>query len=431
MEILKRETNMKKNIKTVILILAVLIISIIAYLILSKDEEAVEVTTMNAYYGSVTKSIELSGVIKSADYEEISIPSELKVVKTYVEENSIVEKGQLLAELDSTELLIELRKSEISLEELYSDLDRTKNGDSQVSILKNKLLKSQEEYNNVNSDLEKSYEDLKNVDILYEENVISKMEYDRYVSAAKDLESKLNIAKLDYSDAEANYNDYIENIKIDTVNTGRDINTLKLDIESISNKIENNKIYASVSGIVTEFPLNEGRKTSAGSKIIIYDTNSYEFKAKAPQEDAVQIREGQKSMVYADGMSIIYEGEVINVGKTAVIDTDSGSKTPKVEITIKITNSDNFIKSGYEGKANIIIDISDNALLLKNESLKRDADGKIYLFVLKSNTVEKKYVEAGLSDGYLTEVVGVSEGEKVILSPPEELIDGDSVKLKN
>jgi HlyD family secretion protein len=431
MEILKRETNMKKNIKTVILILAVLIISIIAYLILSKDEEAVEVTTMNAYYGSVTKSIELSGVIKSADYEEISLPSELKVVKTYVEENSIVEKGQLLAELDSTELLIELRKSEISLEELYSDLDRTKNGDSQVSILKNKLLKSQEEYNNVNSDLEKSYEDLKNVDILYEENVISKMEYDRYVSAAKDLESKLNIAKLDYSDAEANYNDYIENIKIDTVNTGRDINTLKLDIESISNKIENNKIYASVSGIVTEFPLNEGRKTSAGSKIIIYDTNSYEFKAKAPQEDAVQIREGQKSMVYADGMSIIYEGEVINVGKTAVIDTDSGSKTPKVEITIKITNSDNFIKSGYEGKANIIIDISDNALLLKNESLKRDADGKIYLFVLKSNTVEKKYVEAGLSDGYLTEVVGVSEGEKVILSPPEELIDGDSVKLKN
>ncbi|MDF2617082.1 MAG: HlyD family efflux transporter periplasmic adaptor subunit [Sedimentibacter sp.] len=177
--------------------------------------------------------------------------------------------------------------------------------------------------------------------------------------------------------------------------------------------------------------MNEGRKTSAGSKIIIYDTNSYEFKAKAPQEDAVQIREGQKSMVYADGMSIIYEGEVINVGKTAVIDTDSGSKTPKVEITIKITNSDNFIKSGYEGKANIIIDISDNALLLKNESLKRDADGKIYLFVLKSNTVEKKYVEAGLSDGYLTEVVGVSEGEKVILSPPEELIDGDSVKLKN
>ncbi|MDF2617081.1 MAG: hypothetical protein K0Q47_1737 [Sedimentibacter sp.] len=175
---------MKKNIKTVILILAVLIISIIAYLILSKDEEAVEVTTMNAYYGSVTKSIELSGVIKSADYEEISLPSELKVVKTYVEENSIVEKGQLLAELDSTELLIELRKSEISLEELYSDLDRTKNGDSQVSILKNKLLKSQEEYNNVNSDLEKSYEDLKNVDILYEENVISKMEYDRYVSAA-------------------------------------------------------------------------------------------------------------------------------------------------------------------------------------------------------------------------------------------------------
>jgi HlyD family secretion protein len=431
MEILKRETNMKKNIKTVIFILAVLILSIIAYLMLSKDKEAVEVSTMNAYYGSVTKNIELSGVIKSADYEEISISSELKVVKTYVEENSIVEKGQLLAELDSTELLIELKKSEISLEELYSDLDRIKNGDSQVSILKNKLLKSQEDYNNVKSDLDTSYEDLKKISALYKENAISKMEYDRYVSAAKDLESKLSIAKLDYSDAETNYNDYIENIQIDTMNTGRDINTIKLDIESINNKIENNKIYASVSGVVTEFPLNEGRKTSVGSKIIIYDTTSYEFTAKAPQEDAVLIREGQNSMLYADGMSIIYEGEVINVGKTAEIDQNSGSKTPKVEITIKITNSDNFIKSGYEGKANIIIDISENALLLKNESLKRDSDGKMYLFVLKNGIVEKKFVATGLSDGYLTEVSGISEGEKVILSPPEELIDGDSVKLKN
>lgn len=431
MEILMRETNMKKNIKTVIIIGAVLIISIIAYLMLSKDEEAVEVSTMNAYYGSVTKNIELSGVIKSADYEEISVPSELKVVKTYVEENSIVEKGQLLAELDSTELLIQLKKSEISLEELYSDLDRIKNGDSQVSILKNKLLKSQEAYNKVKSDIETSYEDMKNAGVLYEENAISKLEYDRYVSAAKDLESKLNIAKLDYSDAEANYNDYIENIQVDTGNTGRDINSLKLDIESVNNKIENNKIYASVGGVVTEFPLNEGRKTSAGSKIIIYDINSYEFTAKAPQEDAVLIREGQKSMVYADGMSIVYEGEVINVGKTAEIDQESGSKTPKVEITIKITNSDNFIKSGYEGKANIIIDINDNALLLKNESLKRDNNGKMYLFVLKNGIVEKKYVATGLSDGYLTEVSGISEGEKVILSPPEELNDGDSVKLKN
>lgn len=431
MEILTRDDSMKKNIKTVIIIVTVIIVFLFVYFMLSKDDEAIEVSTMKTYYGSVTKSIELSGVIKSADYEEITIPSELKVLKTYVEENSTVEKGQLLAELDSTDLLIELKKSEINLEKLYSDLDESKNGDSQVSILKNKLLKSQEAYNNVKSDLETSYEDLKKISVLYDENAISKLEYDRYDSAAKDLESKLNIANLDYSDAEANYNDYIKSLQIDTINTGRDINTLKLDIENINNKIENNKIYASVNGVVTEFPLNEGRKTSAGSKIIIYDTNSYEFTAKAPQEDAVLIREGQKSMVYLNGMSSVYEGEVINVGKTAEIDKDSGSKTPKVEITIKITNSDNFIKSGYEGKANIIIDISDNSLLLKNESLKRDVDGKMYLFVLKNNTVEKKYVVTGLSDGYLTEVSGIPEGEKVILNPPEELIDGDSVKLKN
>jgi multidrug efflux pump subunit AcrA (membrane-fusion protein) len=119
------------------------------------------------------------------------------------------------------------------------------------------------------------------------------------------------------------------------------------------------------------------------------------------------------------------------VGKSAEIDQESGSKTPKVEVTIKIINSDELIKSGYEGKANIIIDMSENTLVLRNESLKRDAEGKTYLYVLKNNTVEKKYVEAGLSDGYLTEVSGVSEGDKVVINPPEELIDGDSVKLKN
>jgi len=426
---------MKKSIKKICLFAAVIAILLISYYIFSKNEySAIEVTATATNMGSVSKIIELSGVVKSLDYEEISVAPDLEVLKTYVTENNQVEKGQLLAELDTTDLLISLKKSQVSLDQLYSDATSEKSGANSADkdILYNTLLKSEETLEKNKKDLELSGADLEKSKILFEENAISKAEYEKYVTSKRNLESNLKIAELNYNDAVTKYNDYGRSVNLNVEKINRQIESLNLDIESLNNKIEKSKVYSSISGIVTDFPLTEGRNTLSSSKIVIYDTTSYEFVTNIAQEDAVLIKEGQNSNVTVNGITNTYVGVVSQIGKTAQIDEESGSKTPKVEVKIKIINPDDLLKSGFEGDASVQIDKNENVLVIKSEAVKKDDENKQYLYVLKNGVATKTYVETGLSDDYYFSVLsGIKENDLVILNPPMELTDGMSVKMLN
>ena len=422
---------MKKKIKIIIVFIVMIALMVTVYFSLLKgDNASIEVSSMNAYKGSISKNLDLTGVLYSIDSEEISITPNLKVLKTYVEENSLVEEGQLLAELDSTDLLISLEKSQISLEQLNSDLTDLKVSNSEVVILKNTLLIRQEEYNKIKNNLDSAVDNLEKGKTLYQEGAISETEYDKYITSENDLRSSLKIAELNYNDANTNYNDFNSNNKNSIESLERQIKSMSLDIDRLNNEIEKNKIYSSINGIVTEFPLKESRETTANSKVIIYDTSSYEFVAKVTQDDAVFIREGQNAKVKINGMSNYYDGFVSQVGKIAEIDEVSGSKTPKVEVKINVDNSNNMLKSGYEGEAVLEVDNMDNVVIVKNECIKKDDENNQYLYVLENGNAKKTFVETGLSDGYNVVVTsGIDENDYVIINPPIDLNDGMTVKI--
>ena len=378
---------MKKPIKQILILVIIAILFIIFYFSFFNNENSTsKVNAMETYIGNISKTIDLSGSVNSSDYEEISVEANLEVLNTYVKENDLVESGQLLADLDSTELLISLEKAKITLEQLKSDLNLEKNGtsNSEIEILKNSLSRGKEEFSRIKVDLELAVENLEKSKTLYEENAISKAEYDKQITVVKDLESSLKTAELNYNDADSKYTDYFGNNKQNIETIERQIKTALLDIESLNKKIENNKIYSTIPGVVTEFTLKSSRETTLNDKIIICNTNSYEFVAKVAQEDAVLVKEGQKATVEVKGISKPYDGIVSNVGQTAEIDSASGSKTPKIEVTIKISEPDNSLASGFDGDASVEIESKDNVLLVKNECIKNDAENKEFLFVVEN-----------------------------------------------
>lgn len=423
---------MKKSMRLMFLVVITVILLMIFYFLFLNNESRIQVNAMESYIGNVSKTIDLSGVVNSSDYEEITVSSNLEVLNTYVKENDIVEPGQLLAELDSTELLISLEKSKISLEQLKSDLNLEKSGlgNSEKDILKNSLSRSNEELERIKKDLEFAVENLEKSKALYEENAISQAEYEKQITNTKDLESSLKTAELNYNDANSKYNDYFDNNKQNIESIERQIKSAILDVESLNNKIEKNKIYSTIPGVVTEFPLSKLKETSSNDKIVIYNTNSYEFIAKVAQEDAIFIKNGLKSTVTVKGIINSYEGVVSNVGQFAEIDSASGSKTPKVEVEIKISSPNNSLASGFDGDAIVEIDSKENVLLVKSECIRKDIENKEYLFVIENGIAKKIYIEIGLTDGYNTIVLtGINEKDIVILNPPAELNDGVAVEI--
>ncbi|HOA20389.1 MAG TPA: biotin/lipoyl-binding protein, partial [Sedimentibacter sp.] len=290
---------MKKN-KLLLISAAALVVAASAYFLFFNDK-SVEVSTMNTYKTNIIKTIEVSGIINSKDIEVISLEPGKKVVKAYVKENDIVKKNQLLSELDADDLNISLQKAKLSLEDLNTKLSDLNNNNNDLVILKNTVEKNKENYSKVSNDLALAQEDLQRAENLYAERVISKAEYEKYVSAVNNLKSSLKTQELNLYDSNVNYKDKTDQRTLDKLSLQSQIESIKLDIESLNNKIEDTKIYSSIDGIVTEFPLKELQETLSGEKIIIHSNSSLELTALVSQEEAVLIDEGQKSIVTIDG----------------------------------------------------------------------------------------------------------------------------------
>lgn len=414
-----------KKYKLLILSAVVILAAVAGYFLIFNDNSK-EVSAMKSYKASITKTVDVSGTINSSDIEVINLEPGKLVVKTYVKVNDAVEKNQLLAELDMDDLYISLEKAKLNLEDLNTKLKDTSDN-SDLLLLSNSIEKNKENYTKLSEDLFVAKEDLKKAENLYAENVISKAEYDKYVSQANNISSNLKTAELSLKDASVNYSKQEEQKIQDKLSLERQVKSVNLDIESLTKKIEDSKIYSSIDGIVTEFPIKESQKILNGEMITIHSNSSLELTALVAQQEAILIKEGQKSIVKVEGLNASYEGVVSFVSRLAASD-NSGSTVPKVEIKIKILNADENLDFGYEAEANIIIDSQQDVLVVKNESIKKE-DNKEYVYLLKNNAAKKTYVETGLTDGYLINIIsGLNEGDVVIVNPPFDLTDEMKVK---
>lgn len=396
------------------------------YLIFN-NQEAIEVNTMKTYRGAIKMTIQLSGTIDTEEVEIIPLQANIGVVNTYVEENDLVEKGQLLAELDTEDLVLALEKARINYQQLKADLSNLSKDNSQATLLNNGVLKREEDLKNLEGDLITATEDMKKAEQLYSAGGISQVEYENSVQRAQDINNQIKAAQLNRDDAVTNYQSYNTKKSEDMATLQRQIKAAELDIADWNNKIKDSKIYSSIAGYVTDFPLESSKKTLSGDRVVIYGKDSYEFVGRAGQQEALQIKEGQSGVVQVDGLNKDYRGVVSFISKIATID-NTGSQLPKVEIRIKIEDPDESIKFGYEGSGIINVDSVEDTLIVNTECIRKE-DGRDYVFVVEDGIAKKTYVETGITDTYLIGILnGLEEDDIVVVNPPADLVDATTVK---
>ena len=417
MEIRKGEMDMgvaKKSYKYSIILIILAVVGVGGYYLFNK-EEVLSVSTMNSYMGPISKTIEISGIVESNSIEVIPLEPNWNVIKTHVSENDYVEANQLLVEFDTDDINLSIRKAKVSIEDLNAQISALNNDQNSKMLLDNAMNRSNEEYLLAERNLQLATEDLGEAETLYSLGGISKAELDSKKEEVEKLTSNLSKADLSLKDSTINQNKNEVDKKHSIASLQRQIKALNLDIEGFNYLLGDSKLYSSIAGYLTEFPLENSNKTISGQTIKIYGDDSYELVAQVSQQDAVYIKEGQKSFVTIDGLNKEYEGQVKFISKLA--QTDSSGIEPKVEIHIEILNPDESIVFGYEGKANIILDKKDSALVVRNEAVKQE-EGKDFVYIVDNGIAKKVSVETGISDGYFIDIEkGLSEDSVVILNP--------------
>jgi HlyD family secretion protein len=360
---------MLKNKKLWIIIGTAAVIAVIVWLTSDgKKEEKVSFETAKVEQQDIHTSITATGTIEPVTSVTVGTQVSGIVAKLYVDYNSIVKKGQVIAELDKTNLISELNRVKADLTSAMSTLSYEQANFSRYQTLFDKGLISAHDYEN---------------------------------------------AKLSYEKARQTVNSSRENVQKAQTNLGYATITSPIDGVVLSKSVEEGQTVAASFNTPELFTIAQ-------------DLTNMRVIADIDEADIGGVKEGQRVSFTVDAFpEDHFEGAVTQVRQQA----KTSSNVVTYEVVISAPNNDLKLKPGLTAnvtiftmeKNNILavpskaLRFTPNEALLKKDQKIQDCEGEHKLWTLEGNTFKAHKVETGSSNGMMTEITsGIDEGTEVI-----------------
>ena len=381
---------MKNKTKIIIGGLALLVLAFVAYSFIKGDDSvSIEAKTIAAKKGDVTTMVTATGTIEPINQVDVGTQVSGVVEKVYVDYNSEVKEGQLIAELDKTNLKASTTQAQASYDNAIS----------------------QRNY------LQTIYERQKS---LYDNQVISKSDFD---------------------DAVYNYE------------TAKGTVTQRLsDLQQAKTNLGYANIYSPIDGVVLSRDIDEGQTVAASYSTptlftIAQDLQEMQVEADVDEADIGVVKEGQRVSFTVDA----YQGQEFQGEVTLVrLDPTITSNVVTYTVVIKADNPDLKLKPGLTATISIytlelkdVLSVEAKAINFKptppemmayNEqeklTIERPNNGArttgeedvTKVWVLESNgAITPKEVKLGASDVVNVQILsGINEGDKLVYSLKSE-----------
>ena len=345
-----------------------------------KKDQTVSFDTAKVERQNIQTTITATGTIEPVTSVTVGTQVSGIVSKLYVDYNSVVKKGQVIAELDKTNLISELNTARANLSSAQSTA-------------------TYEEAN------------FKRYKTLYEKGLVS----------ADEFES----AQLSYLKAK------------EQVNTSRE------SVQKAQTNLGYATITSPIDGVVLSKAVEEGQTVAASFNTpelftIARDLTDMRVIADIDEADIGGVKEGQRVSFTVDAFpDDHFEGSVKQVRQQAT--TESNVVT--YEVVISARNDDLKLKPGLTANVTIYTLEKNDVLALPSKALRfmpndalltegqkiEDVEAKTKVWTLEGNTFKAHAVEVGTTNGILTEILGgISEGTEVlsdfsIEGPAEEM----------
>lgn len=136
---------------------AIVLIAIVAFLLTgNKKEQKVTYTTAKVERQNIENTVTATGTIEPVTSVTVGTQVSGIVSKLYVDYNSVVKKGQVIAELDKTNLISELNTAKANLSSAQSTLNYEKTNFGRYKTLYQKGLVSADDYENARLSYDKA-----------------------------------------------------------------------------------------------------------------------------------------------------------------------------------------------------------------------------------------------------------------------------------
>ena len=167
-----------------------------------------------------------------------------------------------------------------------------------------------------------------------------------------------------------------------------------------------------------------------GSVVALADLSDLQVELDIAQNDFSRLRPEQKGIVTVDAFpNLKWNGQI------AEMSPEANRQKATVQVKVQIKNPDEHLRPDMNATVKFLADDDKNASKESSGAIVpalalRDRDGKKVVFIVQNGKAVQKTVRVitQRSDGYLVD--GPINGENVVTSAPENLKDGQSIKIK-
>lgn len=342
-------------------------------------KQSVELETAKVVRGEISDVITATGTLEALETVEVGTQVSGVIQKIYVDYNSLVKKGQLLARLDETPLLAQLEQSKATVDQAEAEVE------------------------------------------------YQKATYDRY----KVLIQKKLIAQSDYDLVVYNYNKAVASLK--QAQSVNDKNKINLSYATI---------YSPIDGIILDRAVDEGQTVAASFNTptlftIANDLTQMQVEANVDEADIGKLIVGQRVDFTVDAYpDLTFDGEVTQIRLQPIESANVITYT----VVVDAPNPDKKLMPGMTANVSFYVTEKKNIVLMPAKALNfkptddqlakyqeshpevelqntvTETSGKS-IWVIKGNRVQKQKVELGDTNETFYEVLsGIKEGDEVVVA---------------
>lgn len=336
------------------------------------------------------RTAEVTGTVRSAKIAVVAAQVMGRIISIPVEEGSRVEAGAVLATIDDAAVRAQLAAAESAVAEAEAGREEVDRAIVQAEA--GKIL------------AEKTFERFRN---LHEERIVTAQEFD-------EVQAKRTVAEQDYKRA------------LDRkAQVAARLSQARSQADAAQAMLSYTRISAPFAGVVTEKKADPGSLASPGMPILVLEeTRRYRVEASVPESFLGRLRVGSRVTVVLDADP--GSGIAGTVSET-VPRVDPMSRTFTAKIDLPGTRG---LRTGMSGKIRLATGV-ETVVAVPRTAITRAAGYEGLFIVGVDNVARLSMVKPGESFGDRVEILsGVDPGTRVVVSPPEELVDGARVELR-
>jgi len=356
------------------------------------EARAQTVSVARVERGDLSAGLTTSGKISPVEEVKVVPKSSGKVARVLADVGQVVSAGDLLLEMDNSDIKARLDSARASLAVSQANLEKAR-----LQLEKSGI------------QMEDAKRALERKKALFDAGAISLADYEAAKSSFETVQKDVDMNAAGLAASQAGVEQSLSSLRQSEVD------------------LENSQVRSPISGVISTRSINAGEfATNSTPAMVVVNISTVEVSAGLLEDQINYVRQGQEVEVLVSAVSPApVKGRVAKIGLT------SDQKTKTYPFWVAIDNRDSLLKPGMFAEIKLAARKREGVLTVPAEAV-LDRGGRKVVYLAQADKAVERKVAAGVTEGGKTEITeGLSGGETVITSGLSSMKDGLEIKVQN